>query len=68
MNYFFICDIIDIEGVIIMNKNDKQKRRDGTVKSANTKMPVPSKSYNTTTSEFEYSDADNIGGIRYQRY
>ena len=51
-----------------MNKNDKQKRRDGTVKSANTKMPVPSKSYNTTTSEFEYSDADNIGGIRYQRY
>lgn len=51
-----------------MSKNDKQKRTDGTVKAANTKMPVPSKSYNTTTSEFEYLNADKIVEEHYQRY
>jgi hypothetical protein len=52
----------------IMSKNDKQKRIDGTITSANAKFPSPIKSFNTTTSDYSYPSSQKIDDTLHRRY
>lgn len=51
-----------------MSKNDKQKRTDGTITSSNIKIPVPSKSFNDKTSDYEFPDSLKLGDKLHRRY
>ena len=51
-----------------MSENDKQKRTDGTITSANTKVAAPIKSFNSPTSDYEYTSADKISDTLHRRY
>lgn len=44
----------------IMSKNDKKKRTSGVIHSANTKMPNPEKSFNTPTSDYDFTDNEYV--------
>ncbi|MDS0527384.1 hypothetical protein NNC19_16965 [Clostridium sp. SHJSY1] len=43
-----------------MSKNDKKKRTSGVIHSANAKMPTPEKSFNTPTSDYEFTDNEHV--------
>jgi hypothetical protein len=51
-----------------MSKNDKKKRTTGTIYSSNIKIPDPDKSFNSPTSDYSYSDEDNIDRKLHRRY
>jgi len=51
-----------------MNKYDKNENIDGVINSKEIKFPAPMKSYNTPTSDYEYTDKDKIKEKLHTRY
>lgn len=52
----------------LMSKNDKQKRTDGTITSANTKVATPIKPSNASTSDFAYTSSQKMDDTLHRRY
>jgi len=53
---------------LIMNEDEKKENIDGVINSKNLRFPAPMKSYNTPTSEYEYTDKEKIKEKSHTRY
>ena len=51
-----------------MIKNEKKENIDGVINSKGIKFPAPMKSYNTPTSDYEFTDKDKIKEKTHTRY
>ncbi|HEY5525478.1 MAG TPA: hypothetical protein VIK26_09125 [Clostridium sp.] len=51
-----------------MSKNEKKESIDGVINSKGIKFPAPMKSYNSVTSDYEFTDKDKIKEKTHTRY
>ena len=51
-----------------MSDNEKKEDIDGVINSKQIKFPAPMKSYNTPTSDYEFTDKDKIKEKLHTRY
>ncbi|PRR82557.1 hypothetical protein [Clostridium vincentii] len=51
-----------------MSKNKKKEIIDGVINSKGIKFPAPMKSYNSPTSDYEFTDQDKIEITTHTRY
>lgn len=51
-----------------MSKNEKRENIDGVINSKGITFPAPMKSYNSPTSDYEFTDKDKIKEKTHTRY
>lgn len=51
-----------------MSKNEKTENIDGVINSKGIKFPAPMKSYNSPTSDYEFTNKDKIKETLHTRY